>query len=116
MSAESQVAERERLLTALDRRSTQLQTAAEISRAASSILNLDELLPLAVGLIRDRFSLYYSGIFLLDVSGQWAILRAAAGEAAQQMLEADHKLKVDGSSMIGWVTVHLTKLANCAII
>jgi PAS domain S-box-containing protein len=99
--------ERERLLTTLERRSTQLQTAAEISRAASSILSLDELLPQVVKLIRDHFDLYYAGLFLVDETGQHAILQAAVGagsarEAGQKMLEIHHQVEVGGTSMVGW--------------
>jgi PAS domain S-box-containing protein len=102
-------AERERLMATLARRAVQLQTSAEVSRAAS-ILNLDELLPQTVGLIRDRFDLYYTGIFLADETGQspghpsgvWAVLRAGTGQAGHKMLEANHRLQIGGSSMIGW--------------
>jgi PAS domain S-box-containing protein len=99
-------AEREQLLAQQQKRALQLQTAAEVSRAASSILSLDELLPQAADLVRARFGLYYVGIFLVDASGQWAVLRAGTGEAGQQMLTAGHKLKVGGSSMISWCIVN----------
>ena len=95
-------AERERLLAEQARRALQLQTAAEVSRAASSILSLDELLPQAVELVRDRFNLYYVGLFLTDETGRWAVLRAATGEAGKKMLGAGHRLQVGSSSMIGW--------------
>ena len=101
--------ERKRLLATLRRRNTQLQTAAEVSRAASSILNLDELTQQVVELVRDRFDLYYAGLFLVDKTGEWtgepdrwAVLRAGTGKAGQQMLEQGHKLEIGGSSMIGW--------------
>jgi len=60
------ISERKRAEETLERRAMQLQTAAEVSHAVSSILNLDELLPQTVELIRDRFNLYYVGLFLLD--------------------------------------------------
>ena len=93
-------AERERLLADQQKRTLQLQTASEVSRAASSILNTDELLPQAVELIRARFNLYYVGIFLTDETTHWAILRAGTGEAGRQMLVNGHKLKIGGDSMI----------------
>ena len=58
-------------VAALERRSTQLQTAAEVSRAVSSILNLDALIPQVVDLVRERFGLYYAGLFLVDETGEW---------------------------------------------
>jgi PAS domain S-box-containing protein len=93
--------EQERLSRESQRRALQLQTAADVSRAASSILKLEELLPQAVDLIKERFNLYYAGIFLVDESEQWAILRAGTGEAGQAMLDRGHKLAVGPGSMIG---------------
>ncbi|HEY75715.1 MAG TPA: GAF domain-containing protein, partial [Thermoflexia bacterium] len=98
--------ENRRLLEETTRRAAQLATAAEVSSAASSILDLEELLPQTVELIRQRFDLYYVGIFLLDETGRWAVLRAGTGEAGRKMLAQGHKLEVGGRSMIGWCTAH----------
>lgn len=83
------------------RRAAQFQTAAEVARAASSIIDLNELLPQAVELVRERFDLYYIGIFLVDETGQWVALRAGSGEAGRIMLENKHGFPVGGTSMIG---------------
>jgi PAS domain S-box-containing protein len=106
-------AERDRLLAALERRSSQLQTAAEVSRAAASILDPDRLIKRVVDLVRTRFHLYYVGLFLVDQQGEgtgepgkWAVLRAGTGEAGRQMLQAGHKLEIGGTSMIGWCTAN----------
>jgi PAS domain S-box-containing protein len=90
------------LVSVMTKRNIQLQTAAEVSRAASSILDLNKLLPAVVHLICTHFDYYYVGIFLVDESKAWAILSAATGEIGEQMLKAGHRLKVEGSSMIGW--------------
>jgi PAS domain S-box-containing protein len=95
-------AERERLLTVLEQRSTQLQTAAKVSKSASTILDPEELMKQAVNLIQERFRFYYVGLFLLDEASEYAVLQAGTGEAGQQMLKQGHKLKVGGTSMIGW--------------
>jgi len=99
---QAEIAERKRLLADLERRALQLQTTTELSRAASSILDVDELLNTSVSLIRDRFDLYYAGLFLVDEAGKFAVLRAGSGEAGRQMLEQGHRLEIGGSSMIGW--------------
>jgi signal transduction histidine kinase len=99
-------AERAVLLDALQHRSTQLQTAAEVSKSASMILDPEELIGQTVRLIQERFSFYYVGLFLLDEAGEYAVLQAGTGEAARQMLAAGHKLRVGGPSMIGWCTAH----------
>ncbi|HKZ85424.1 MAG TPA: GAF domain-containing protein [Anaerolineae bacterium] len=100
------VSESRRAQAQAARRAVQLQTAAEVSRAASSILNPDELLPRVVDLIRDAFDLYYVGIFLVDLDGQHAVLRAGSGEAGRLMLERGHRLAIGDSSMIGWCVAH----------
>ncbi len=83
------------------RRALQLQTAAEVAQAASSILDLNELLPRVVELITARFGLYYTGIFLVDDARKWAVLRAGSGEAGRIQLEKGHRLRLDQESMIG---------------
>ena len=86
----------------INRYALQLTTAGEVSRAASSILEPVKLLPEVVNLVCDRFNFYYVGLFLLDESGEYAVLRAGTGEAGRQMLEMGHKLEVGGTSMVGW--------------
>ncbi|MBU1751390.1 MAG: GAF domain-containing protein [Chloroflexi bacterium] len=106
LSIAEDVTEHEQLLRTLERRALQLQTAAEVSQAASSILDPDELVQNVVDLVRERFDLYYVGLFLVDdegeAPGKWAVLRAGTGPAGQQMIAQGHKLEVGGDSMIGW--------------
>lgn len=85
----------------LERRADYLETSAEVSRSATSILDAEQLIQQTVDLIRERFGLYYVGLFLLDATGQWAVLRAGTGEAGRAMLARGHRLKV-GEGMIGW--------------
>ena len=85
----------------MERRAQRLFAAAEVSRATTAITNLEELLFSAVDLIQKRFDLYYAGIFLVDEKREWAVLRAGTGEAGRKMLEAGHRLRVGGRSMIG---------------
>ena len=90
------------LVSVMTKRTIQLQTAAEVSRAATSILDLENLLPTIVNLICSHFDYYYVGIFLTDEAGEWAVLRAATGDTGEKMIAAGHRLKVEDSSMIGW--------------
>ena len=91
-----------RLIEEAAYRAIQMETAAEIAQAASSILDLNTLLNTAVDLIRDRFELYYVGAFLVDETQEWAVLRAGTGEAGDIQLKKQHRLKIGGESMIGW--------------
>ncbi|MGC8856444.1 MAG: GAF domain-containing protein, partial [Anaerolineae bacterium] len=64
-----------RLLEESRQRALQLQTAAEIARDISGSLNLDELLVKAVNFIRERFNFYHAAVFLLDLAGEYAVIR-----------------------------------------
>jgi signal transduction histidine kinase/CheY-like chemotaxis protein/HAMP domain-containing protein len=90
----------------LERRALQLQTAAEVSQGANSTLDLDKLLQRSVELIRQRFDLYYVGIFLLDAEGNHLWLMAGTGQAGDLMIQNRHKLALDETSMIGWCAVN----------
>jgi GAF domain-containing protein/HAMP domain-containing protein len=89
-----------------ERRAAQIATGAEISGAASQVLDPDELLRHVVRLIAERFESYYTAVFLVDEAGQNAVLRAATGTTGQVLLEHGHKLGLDGNSMVGWVCVN----------
>lgn len=100
---EARVTERTKTL---ERQAVQLQAATEVSRAVSSVFDVEDLIQKAVDLARARFDLYYVGLFLLDEDRLFAVLHAGTGEAAQQMLAAGHKLEVNDDSMIGWCMAH----------
>ncbi len=93
-----------RLLEETRNRAVQLQTAAEIARDISGLLDLDELLNKAVILICERFNFYHAAIFLVDSMNEFAHIREATGEAGTQMKRAGHKLKVGSKSIVGYVT------------
>jgi GAF domain-containing protein/HAMP domain-containing protein len=88
----------------LERRSNQIQAAAEVARDAAASQELDVLLNRAVNLVRDRFGFYHAGIFLLDEAREYAVLRAATGEAGQTMLDRGHRLKVGEEGIVGFVS------------
>lgn len=85
-------------------RTASLQATADISRATAGIRDLDELLNLAVDLVRDRFGFYHASVFLLDEAGEYALLRASTGEIGAQLKARGHRLAVGSRSLVGWVT------------
>jgi GAF domain-containing protein len=90
--------------TMLERRVKQLRTAAEITKSTSSILDPQLLIRQVVDSVRDRFDLYYVGVFLVDAMKDFAILQYGTGEAGRKMVANRHRLAVGGYSMIGWTT------------
>jgi len=94
------------LIHVMAKRNIQLQTAAEVSRAASSLLNLNILLPTVVDLIHKHFDYYYVGVFLVEKNRESAVLSAATGDVGNQMIKTGYHLKVEESSMVGWCIRH----------
>ncbi|PJF28703.1 MAG: hypothetical protein CUN52_12105, partial [Phototrophicales bacterium] len=86
------------------RTSTLLRTTADISQITATILDLNDLFPRAVELIRDRFVYYHVQIFLVDDNREYANLVASTGEIGQMLLERKHRLPVGSASVIGRVT------------
>ena len=91
-------AQNERLVIALQRRQRLLEAAARAGQIVTSVLKLDELLPLTVDVLCEEYGFHYAGIFLLEASGEWAVLRAGRGEAGQA---AGYRLPVGETSLVG---------------
>ena len=85
----------------IEERTEQLRATAEVGRAASSILDPDELVEEIVNLITERLGYYYAAIFILSPDGSWAELRSATGEAGAELKARQHRLSVGGKSMVG---------------
>ncbi len=95
---EKQVEERTR---GLQRRRVQIEVAAQIARDIAAMRDLENLLYRSVNLIRDRYNFYHAGIFLIDQRQEYAVLRAATGEAGRAMLARGHKLKIGQTGLVG---------------
>ncbi|MBI5951238.1 MAG: GAF domain-containing protein [Chloroflexi bacterium] len=92
--------ERNNLEKKVVERTQQLRRVNEIGRTITTILDPDELLTRAVHLIGDEFECYYTAIFLMDVSGQWAELKVASGEAGKVLLQNKHRVDVSGKGTV----------------
>jgi hypothetical protein len=57
---------------------------------------LDTLLHKTVDIICSAYDFYYAGVFLLDETGEWAVLRAGHGEAARTWSRWDTNSKSAG--------------------
>ncbi len=87
----------------LEKQTLRLRTAAEVARDAASAPNLDEMLERTGRLIRDRFNLYHTGIFLLDEKKEYAVLRASPTQAGHNMIDNNHRLRVGEQGIVGHV-------------
>lgn len=83
------------------RQTTLLKAAARAAKNITTILDPQVLFERTVDIICDEFGFYYAGVFLVDDTGQNAVLKAGRGEAGRTMIKGEHKLAIGGNSMIG---------------
>jgi GAF domain-containing protein len=85
----------------LQQRLVQQQTSIEVGYAATAVLNLNQLTQQVAELIRHRFDLHYVGLFLMDETGEWAVLRSSAGKTVQTTTPLGRRIRI-GEGAIGW--------------
>ena len=90
----------------LERRTRYMQATVTVARAAASMLEVQKLLTRVVNLVSEQFGFYHAGLFLLDRSGEWAVLQAASSEGGRRMLARGHRLRVGAQGTVGYVTEH----------
>jgi PAS domain S-box-containing protein len=89
------ITDRKQAEALIEQRAQQLQTVAEVSTRATSILEVAALLHEVVELTKDRFGLYHAHIYLLDEEAGRLNLAAGAGEVGQMMLNRQHHIRLD---------------------
>lgn len=89
----------------IQRRAAQFEALAQVTRAITSIRDLQELLPHIASVISEKFGFYHVGIFLLDDVNEYAVLSAANSTGGKQMLERRHRLRVGEQGIVGNVTL-----------
>ncbi|MGC8856047.1 MAG: GAF domain-containing protein [Anaerolineae bacterium] len=90
----------ENLESQVRERTAQLRATIEVSRAASAILDPEDLIEKVVNVISEQFGYYYVALFLVDPSGKWAELKSATGDAGRVLKENKHRLEIGGQSMV----------------
>lgn len=80
-----------------------LNAATQVAQGITSILDLDQLLDHSVRLISKLLGFYHAGIFLLDETREYAVLKAASSANRDKMLARHHKLKVGHEGIVGTV-------------
>ena len=88
---------------ALTQRALQLQAAAELARDTTTISETEQLLNRAVNLIKDRFGLYFVGVYMVDSDNELALIRAGTGDAGKSLIAQNYYFKVGEVGLIGYV-------------
>ncbi|KPL72283.1 hypothetical protein ADN00_15835 [Ornatilinea apprima] len=81
---------------------SRLEAATLITQQVFRSTNMEEILNAAVNIISKEFQYEHVGIYLLDNNKEFAILRAAAGEAGKTMLQNGHRLKIGEVGIVGF--------------
>lgn len=76
----------------LAKNAAELSIVAEVSTAAATVLDPQELLQQVADLTKSQFDLYHAHIHLLDDSGQTLVLTAGAGEVGRQMVAEGRRI------------------------
>jgi PAS domain S-box-containing protein len=87
-------------LSEQERLSTQLETVAQVSTAASTMLEVDALLQAVVDLTKASFNLYHVHIYLVDESRNRLVLRAGADQVGRLMTLEGRALNLNAESIV----------------
>jgi len=85
------------------RRAHYLDATAQVAHGIATELDLETLLPKVVSLVSNQFGFYHTGIFLVDASKEYVVLKAASSEGGQRMLERGHRLRIGEQGIVGYV-------------
>ena len=87
----------------LTKKTDQLRAASYIARQTAEVQDLAALLNTVTRLVTDQFGFYHTGIFLINETGDYAVLQAASSEGGQRMIEKGHSLSVGTQGIVGYV-------------
>lgn len=86
----------------IKRRSEMLSEIVKVFERLKEIQNLEVLVQEAVQQIASRFTLYHAGVYLLDSSGEQAVLQAVdRGVGSQRMLQSGYRVRVGKEGIVG---------------
>ena len=81
-------------------RTHDLELASEVARSITEKeTNISELLAESAELIRSKFALYYTQIYIVDPSGNNLVLRAGTGNAGTELTRRGHRLAIATPSL-----------------
>ncbi|MAT95694.1 MAG: hypothetical protein CL608_00890 [Anaerolineaceae bacterium] len=83
-----------------ERLASELETVAQVSTAASTILEVDELLQSVVDLAKSSFGLYHAHIYLTNETGKKLLLKAGAGNIGRLMSLEGREINIDDDSIV----------------
>ena len=83
-----------------ERLASELETVAQVSTAASTILEVEELLQSVVDLSKTSFGLYHAHIYLASETGKKMLLKAGAGNIGRLMSLEGREIGIEEESIV----------------
>ncbi len=87
-------------LAAQEKLATELETVAQVSTAASTILDVDALLQAVVDLAKSSFNLYHAHIYLMHENNTSLVLKAGAGNIGRLMTLEGREIDIYADSLV----------------
>ena len=87
----------------LNRKTEELRATSYIARQTAEVQDLSSLLNMVARLVTDQFGFYHTGVFLINETGDQAVLQAASSEGGRRMIERGHSLAVGTQGIVGYV-------------
>ena len=89
--------------TGLMKKTEQLRAASYIAHQTAEVQDLSAILDIVVNLVTEKFGYYHSGIFLLNETGEEAILQASSSDGGKRMMEKGYSLSVRSQGLVSYV-------------
>ncbi len=83
-----------------ERLASELETVAQVSTAAATILEVDELLQAVVDLTKSSFNLYHVHIYLINETGKKLVLKAGAGNVGRLMSLEGREININDDAIV----------------
>ncbi len=87
----------------LEKRNGYLEATSIIAQDMISVTNQDQFFFDFINTIQEKFGFYQQGVYLVDQSGEWAILRAFSGEGAEDLSNRGSRLRIGIEGIVGHV-------------
>ena len=78
----------------------ELETVAQVSTAAATVLDSNFLLQSVVDLVKESFNLYHAHVYIITEKGDYLELIAGSGSAGQLMSLEGHRILVTENSLV----------------
>ncbi len=83
-----------------ERLTSELETVAQVTSVASTILEVDNLLQAVVDLAKTSFDLYHAHVYLLEEEAEILTLKAGAGNVGRLMALEGRDILIDAESIV----------------